>query len=236
LACSSSMVRFWLSKTFASPVSERCHHIEHGHSHGGHSHDEESAESPRSISEASTPLSPEDSSPHTRTKSISRPRGDSFNSLYGHPAQTRAMVIETAHEFGYGRPQKAHSEVFSPSSSYPGEGLTSPQRSRSIGARGGSGDGRMDSLVERSREGSSDGNNDIDHDHAGHDHSHAQENGKVITESGHTHSPDEASGGGGHGHGGHGHGSMNMKGVFLHVLGDALGNVGVIAAGLVIML
>ncbi|POY76339.1 transporter of heavy metals [Rhodotorula taiwanensis] len=42
------------------------------------------------------------------------------------------------------------------------------------------------------------------------------------------------------GHGGHGHstadGSMNMRGVFLHVLGDALGNVGVIAAGLFIWL
>lgn len=45
--------------------------------------------------------------------------------------------------------------------------------------------------------------------------------------------------GSGGGHGGHGHshdGNMNMRGVFLHVLGDALGNVGVIAAGLFIML
>ncbi|GEM12520.1 solute carrier family 30 (zinc transporter), member 1 [Rhodotorula toruloides] len=47
----------------------------------------------------------------------------------------------------------------------------------------------------------------------------------------------EEGGHGGHGdHGGHGEGSMNMKGVFLHVLGDALGNVGVIAAGLFIWL
>ncbi|GAA5906219.1 cation diffusion facilitator family transporter [Sporobolomyces salmoneus] len=46
------------------------------------------------------------------------------------------------------------------------------------------------------------------------------------------------------GHGGHGDhgaetasdGNMNMRGVFLHVLGDALGNVGVIAAGLFIWL
>ncbi|TNY17404.1 cation efflux protein [Rhodotorula diobovata] len=40
------------------------------------------------------------------------------------------------------------------------------------------------------------------------------------------------------GHGGHGgnDGAMNMQGVFLHVLGDALGNVGVIAAGLFIWL
>jgi len=38
---------------------------------------------------------------------------------------------------------------------------------------------------------------------------------------------------GAHDHG-HGHGSMNMKAILLHVLGDALGNVGVIATGLII--
>lgn len=38
-----------------------------------------------------------------------------------------------------------------------------------------------------------------------------------------------------HGHG-HVHGSMNMQALVLHVLGDALGNVGVIATGLVIWL
>jgi zinc transporter 1 len=36
--------------------------------------------------------------------------------------------------------------------------------------------------------------------------------------------------------GGHSHGSMNMKAILLHVLGDALGNVGVIASGLIIWL
>lgn len=41
----------------------------------------------------------------------------------------------------------------------------------------------------------------------------------------------------GHGHGhGHNHGDLNMRGVFLHVLGDALGNVGVIGAALIIWL
>jgi zinc transporter 1 len=38
-----------------------------------------------------------------------------------------------------------------------------------------------------------------------------------------------------HGHG-HGHGDLNMRGVFLHVLGDALGNIGVIATALFIWL
>ncbi|RVX74627.1 hypothetical protein B0A52_01753 [Exophiala mesophila] len=41
-----------------------------------------------------------------------------------------------------------------------------------------------------------------------------------------------------HGHGGHGHshGDLNMRGVFLHVMGDALGNIGVIASALIIWL
>ncbi|KAJ7289119.1 cation efflux protein [Mycena rebaudengoi] len=54
------------------------------------------------------------------------------------------------------------------------------------------------------------------------DHGHSHENG------GHSHE---------HENGGHGHshsGSMNMRALVLHVLGDALGNVGVIATGLVI--
>jgi len=37
-------------------------------------------------------------------------------------------------------------------------------------------------------------------------------------------------------HGAHSHGDLNMRGVFLHVLGDALGNVGVIATALFIWL
>lgn len=41
--------------------------------------------------------------------------------------------------------------------------------------------------------------------------------------------PRDASAGGSHGHD---HSNMNMRAVFLHVLGDALGNIGVIATGL----
>ena len=39
---------------------------------------------------------------------------------------------------------------------------------------------------------------------------------------------------GGRGGGGHSHGDLNMRGVFLHVMGDALGNIGVIASALII--
>lgn len=44
---------------------------------------------------------------------------------------------------------------------------------------------------------------------------------------------EQQTGGGGHGHS---HGDLNMRGVFLHVLGDALGNVGVIVTALIIWL
>jgi zinc transporter 1 len=50
----------------------------------------------------------------------------------------------------------------------------------------------------------------------------------------HNHNKAEEESSGGHGHG-HGH-DLNMRGVFLHVMGDALGNVGVIASALFIWL
>lgn len=51
--------------------------------------------------------------------------------------------------------------------------------------------------------------------HAGHKHNQPKEEGKK---------------------GGHSHGDLNMRGVFLHVMGDALGNIGVIASALIIWL
>ena len=52
----------------------------------------------------------------------------------------------------------------------------------------------------------------------------------------HHHAQTRAAEGGGHGGNGHSHGDLNMRGVFLHVLGDALGNIGVIASALFIWL
>lgn len=72
------------------------------------------------------------------------------------------------------------------------------------------------------------------HDHDGHKHVHAKDvnaaeeghaphdHGHEHGENGHSHG-EEGGASHGHSHGGHGHshGSMNMQGVFLHVLGDA---------------
>ncbi|KAI8639692.1 cation efflux family-domain-containing protein [Parasitella parasitica] len=65
----------------------------------------------------------------------------------------------------------------------------------------------------------------------GHSHSHSHEhNHDKDVESAHEHKHTHGSGGGNEG------GHLNMRGIFLHVLGDALGNVGVIASALFIWL
>nr|KAJ3418118.1 hypothetical protein HK105_000318 [Polyrhizophydium stewartii] len=90
---------------------------------------------------------------------------------------------------------------------------------------------------------SHEGSHDHDHDHS-HGHDHGHEHSKVVSrkssralstthshEHDHSHDHDH-----GHSHGhAHGHGDMNMHGVFLHVLGDALGSIGVIVSTLIII-
>lgn len=68
------------------------------------------------------------------------------------------------------------------------------------------------------------------HSHEGHNGAHK----KKDTHKDHKHNqPREQKSSGGHGHS---HGDLNMRGVFLHVLGDALGNIGVIGTALFIWL
>lgn len=69
------------------------------------------------------------------------------------------------------------------------------------------------------------------HSHHGHSHKHGTADQDEPSHSDHKHSkPKEENGGG------HSHSDLNMRGVFLHVMGDALGNVGVIASALFIWL
>jgi len=66
--------------------------------------------------------------------------------------------------------------------------------------------------------------------HDGHSHKHkADDHSSLHIDHNHT-KPKERSGGG------HSHSDLNMRGVFLHVMGDALGNIGVIASALFIWL
>lgn len=64
-----------------------------------------------------------------------------------------------------------------------------------------------------------------------HPHDHKPHDRHDSLHANHKHSqPKEASGGG------HSHSDLNMRGVFLHVMGDALGNIGVIGSALIIWL
>ncbi|ORY29010.1 cation efflux protein [Naematelia encephala] len=230
---------------------------EHGHSHG-HSH------GPPQLPEGDGSAIPD------IDEAGGRPRSDSMSSLYQHPAQTRAQVIETAQEFGYGRTQSedtgfmgamsppTHHRASSQSRRGRGSSIPRPKSKRNSSAAKPGGNETLplpqtdlsassvasasttvaDSPPDEALE-----NGDHDHDHEGHKHVHMAKDASEAEQGiahdhdheGHDHSHDEGKGDG-HGHGGHGHshGSMNMRGVFLHVMGDALGNVGVIAAGLVI--
>ncbi|KAL7418224.1 cation efflux protein [Mrakia frigida] len=233
---------------------------DHGHSHGGggHSHGPSKPVKKHSAIEGAS-----DSDPLLPTASHShRTRKDSLSSLYGHPAQTRASVVAAAEQMGYGHAHAHdHQHVERPGS--PGaasgrsrsRGWAETTEDAAAKARA-----KLESLVESSPPGSEHGAHDHDHDHANHTHSHSEsttsyadavktprsygatdstvvaphshdDHSHAHGEEGHSHSHDE---GGADDHSGHSHGNMNMKGVFLHVLGDALGNVGVIASGLVI--
>jgi len=80
------------------------------------------------------------------------------------------------------------------------------------------------------------------HGHGGHGHSHggsAPAPSNSGGDHGHSHGGETAPSSGGHGHshggGGGGEGNMNVQGVFLHVLGDALGSIAVMISAIVII-
>lgn len=188
---------------------------EHGHSHShDHSHGSKS-HTPIASREGSLHSAAIDHQSHGRRSSRSQTRpvpiGASSNSdddlgLYGHPAATRASLVFTAQEIAAQSPP-GPTHVQSLSQ---GRASFSPTRSRS-------------QPLEPSE---TEVTLPIPDEHAPllspppTQHHHEA----------HTHSP-------GHSHGhGHGHSSMNMRALVLHVMGDALGNVGVIATGLVIWL
>lgn len=207
-------------------------HGSHSHSHShavtdsdshGHAHQDESAVgdavTPVSIGRKKTTNNANDDGPiSSSVAKRGRGRQDSVGSILGHPAQTRAFVVQTAHDLGYDASSR-HQHSNSVTS------INANERSRLL-ANGSSDYGATDANADLEAGTASPARkNAHSHDHASHaGHAHGSSD------------PHDAPGHG-HSHGGHSHGegSMNMQGVFLHVLGDALGNVGVIAAGLFIM-
>ncbi|KII93231.1 hypothetical protein PLICRDRAFT_35424 [Plicaturopsis crispa FD-325 SS-3] len=169
---------------------------EHGHAHDDH----KPVSKPASIAEhhhSVGDVTPKQAD-HSR-QSTSRSRSSSFSSLYGHPAATRASLVQVAQHMAH---------VRSPSP----EGR---ERSSSYF-------GREEGDIPRTTSPSP--------------QPVPNERSPLLSqEPEHTHTAEEPS----HDAHDHGHshaGSMNMRALVLHVLGDALGNVGVIATGLVIWL
>ncbi|KAL0580377.1 Zinc resistance conferring protein [Marasmius crinis-equi] len=169
----------------------------HEHSHS-HEHATPTTSSNDSIltSGQSTPR-PAKAERRTRPSMASpRSSSDSYNSLYGHPAATRAYVVQTAQELAV-----ATSRPTSPSHSRLSSNIHVSESEDAVGETAGDAVETAPLLDNEQDEGTRTPSSTAS---ASHSHSHS--------------------------------GSMNMRGILLHVLGDALGNVGVISTGLIIWL
>ncbi|CAN9323585.1 unnamed protein product [Alternaria sp. RS040] len=202
-------------------------HAEEGHSHGVDAHDHAIADESGNIAD----VLPQNrvGFPSNLTQTPTKSNGVSFTS----DADTRRSSTP-------GKKNKRHSRSHSRNYATIDEIYVHPSSFRN-------------SIIESSRahddEADDEDNNVIDDDepteqtsllsksksHGSHDHSHA--NGKTNKKDqhkGHNHNqPKKESSAGGHGHS---HADLNMRGVFLHVMGDALGNIGVIGTALFIWL
>ena len=197
--------------------------LEHAH---GHDHSNHSAKPSRAPSVHSATL--ESVSREASPVAIRQPRppahqAGSYSSLYGHPAATRASFVQTANNMARSsspvpadrthKSRTRHSlELWSPDSVI----VTSPS---------------YDHEERQSRSAKHAASAD-----APHEQTSLLERPPVSFTGSATSSSTELSSSDPKGHR-HTHGgSMNMKALLLHVLGDALGNVGVIATGLIIWL
>ncbi|EJD03834.1 cation efflux protein [Fomitiporia mediterranea MF3/22] len=190
---------------------------EHSHSHGSEKHSKKTATPSTGMgqSEYTTALSSGSVTPTNEDeRGRSGERSDS-DELYGHPAATRARVVHQAQELRRARSVSVSSD-----------------RERSPSPRGREGMHTGFAFVEEPENGT------VEQDYSESTPLLKGQNGKGTPSSsshdGHTH-PSHTSQGTKRS-GGHSHGSMNMHALLLHVLGDALGNVGVIATGLIIWL
>lgn len=155
-------------------------------------------------------------SPEHQKHKKPRQRSESYSSMYGHPVATRASMVQAAQDI-------AQARTPSPATYH----RHSSQRGRSHS--------RHDD-EEHTRESTSVTLPTSDLPESVSAPIADERTPLLISDSAspasHTPHPEEA-----HNHsGGHGNGSMNMRALLLHVFGDALGNVGVIATGLVIWL
>ncbi|EGX89915.1 zinc homeostasis factor 1 [Cordyceps militaris CM01] len=208
---------------------EEGHDHEHGHSHS-HSHSQDIDEERRNIADESGPV--EDVYPdvvvgkltaaaQARTSSESLARGrrlsaksqqhsrfTSIDDMSIHPSSFRQDIIAAAGKHQSPAPLDSESSNDEPTADEAEPTETSPLLNDSKGNNGATAiRPHTTKTKHRTRRNSS--------VHAGHNHTLPQKAGKTT---------------------GHNHADMGMNAMMLHVLGDALGNVGVIATALVIWL
>jgi zinc transporter 1 len=183
---------------------------EHGHSHGhahGHSHDNSHDPVTKSLTDSSEPSSPID-----------------VPEIFVHPARSRQSIVEAAH------PAKGQSIIEGPDDF----GIVSPSDSASSSSVSSDVGNKYDDINIAETTEPHCGN--IQDNNMASRHSNISEHGSRNSyDSSHSRSRGHS-----HGHGSkkhaHRHRSLNMHGVFLHVLGDFLGNIGVVATALFIKL
>lgn len=219
---------------------------DHGHSHGGggHSHGGESAaEEGHAHSHdadhahvADETGAVEDVLPQTRIAGYQSTHAEGSDTTAVEPASPSASHPTSNSRSGKQRKSsRSHSRVHSGFDDI----YVSPNAFRNSIIQAG----RMDTV--ESDEGTDTENVVEDDSNDTHDHSHqpllngnqsggygALPHRRSIDHKQHNHAKPKESG---NGHG-HSHGDLNMRGIFLHVMGDALGNIGVIATALVIWL
>jgi zinc transporter 1 len=149
---------------------------------------------------------------HRRRTSGSLGRGfGSVDNIHIHPASFRQEIIQAARR----EEEEIESEVTEEDALLDEtEAANEPSAGHASPAKGSTPYQNYGSIGKRAS---------TDYNHASHNHNHTEDESHAA----HGH------GGGGHGHS---HGDLNMRGVFLHVMGDALGNIGVIASALIIWL
>jgi zinc transporter 1 len=193
--------------------------VEHAHSHDHSHHSAKSSKAPSVQSATLESATPEASPVAIRQSRPPAHHGGSYSSLYGHPAATRASFVQTANNIARSSsPDRTHKrnrpslDLWSSDSVI----VTSPpyehEEHQSRGTKHtapANAPHEQTSLLERPP---------------------VTYTGSATSTSGELSSPDPK--GHSHSHGG----SMNMRALVLHVLGDALGNVGVIGTGLIIWL
>lgn len=204
-------------------LNKNRHDIEHGHSHG-HSHGGTSAPTSKPSSITSSISDRGDATTAQRTPGRGRKQSlsDSYTSFSGHPAATRASLVQVAQDMALATSptstQKSSDHMMPTNSSQDslqhGNRILFPHKPASS---------LPQNQVSPTTDQEYSENTPLLNDDSGaHSHDSPSSDNTLIQGQANGHNSES--------------GSMNMRALLLHVLGDALGNVGVIATGLVIWL